>query len=73
MLFDTSNFSYHGHPRPLACPPERSRKSVALYYYSHERPGEADATPHGTIFLDAAAAGAHDDGPATGAHRRASD
>lgn len=56
VLFDTSNFSYHGHPRPLACPPERTRKSIALYYYSHERPSEADATPHGTIFLDAAAA-----------------
>jgi hypothetical protein len=52
VLFDTSNFSYHGHPHPLACPPDRSRKSVALYYYSSECPAEADRTAHGTIFLD---------------------
>ncbi|MGH9255242.1 MAG: 2OG-Fe(II) oxygenase [Vicinamibacterales bacterium] len=51
VLFDTSNFSYHGHPHPLACPPERSRKSVALYYYSLECPAEADPAAHGTIFL----------------------
>jgi hypothetical protein len=52
VLFDTSNFSYHGHPRPLECPPERSRKSVALYYYALESPGESDRAAHGTIFLD---------------------
>jgi hypothetical protein len=52
VLFDTSNFSYHGHPHPLACPTDRSRKSVALYYYSAECPAEADRTAHGTIFLE---------------------
>jgi len=51
VLFDTSNFSYHGHPQPLACPPDRSRKSVALYYYSPECPAEEDRVPHSTIFL----------------------
>lgn len=56
VLFDTSNFSYHGHPHPLACPPERSRKSVALYYYSAEYPFEEDRAEHGTIFLDRAEA-----------------
>ena len=61
VLFDTSNFSYHGHPHPLACPAERSRRSVALYYYSRECPSDADVTPHGTIFLAASSlsAGAH--------------
>jgi Rps23 Pro-64 3,4-dihydroxylase Tpa1-like proline 4-hydroxylase len=53
VLFDTSNFSYHGHPHPLACPPERSRKSVALYYYSLECPTDADREAHGTVFLEA--------------------
>lgn len=52
VLFDTSNFSYHGHPHPLACPPDRSRKSVALYYYSLECPTEADREAHGTLFLE---------------------
>jgi hypothetical protein len=56
LLFDTSNFSYHGHPHPLACPTDRSRKSVALYYYSLECPPDADSAPHGTIFLQTAAA-----------------
>jgi hypothetical protein len=53
VLFDTSNFSYHGHPHPLACPPERTRKSVALYYYSLECPTDGDRPAHGTIFLEA--------------------
>jgi len=55
VLFDTSNFSYHGHPHPLACPPDRSRKSVALYYYSLECPAEADREAHGTLFLEPSA------------------
>ena len=54
VLFDTTNFSYHGHPHPLACPPDRARRSVALYYYTQECPTEQDTTPHGTIFIDAA-------------------
>ena len=28
-IFSTTDFSYHGHPTPLACPPDRSRKSMA--------------------------------------------
>lgn len=56
VLFDTSNLSYHGHPHPLACPPDRSRKSVALYYYTAERaPGEAPE-PHGTVFVEGGSA-----------------
>ncbi len=27
VIFDTSNASYHGHPHPLACPEDQSRKS----------------------------------------------
>jgi Rps23 Pro-64 3,4-dihydroxylase Tpa1-like proline 4-hydroxylase len=51
VIFDTSNFSYHGHPRPLACPPDRARKSIALYYYTVECPDENDRAPHTTVFL----------------------
>jgi hypothetical protein len=51
VLFDTSSFSYHGHPHPLACPPGQSRKSVALYYYSLECPAGDDRAAHSTIFL----------------------
>lgn len=37
-LFSTIPLSNHGHPNPLTCPPDRSRKSLALYYYSNGRP-----------------------------------
>ena len=53
VIFDTSNYSYHGHPHPLMCPPDRSRKSIALYYYTARKP-EGEIDPHTTIFLDSA-------------------
>lgn len=37
-LFSTTGDSWHGHPDPLTCPPGRSRKSLALYYYTNGRP-----------------------------------
>jgi len=53
VIFDTSNSSYHGHPAPLACPPDRARRSIALYYYTVDAPAENDRVPHSTIFLGA--------------------
>lgn len=38
VIFNTTDFSYHGHPDPLACPEDRSRRSLALYYYTNGRP-----------------------------------
>jgi Rps23 Pro-64 3,4-dihydroxylase Tpa1-like proline 4-hydroxylase len=38
VIFTTDTTSYHGHPTPLSCPPDRSRRSLALYYYSVEPP-----------------------------------
>jgi hypothetical protein len=53
-LFSTTSDSYHGHPNPLTCPPDRSRKSIALYYYTNGRPGEEQVEEsvqdHNTIF-----------------------
>lgn len=37
-IFSTTDYSYHGHPDPLNCPEDKSRKSLALYYYTHGRP-----------------------------------
>lgn len=34
ILFETSEISFHGHPTPMTCPEEVTRKSIALYYYS---------------------------------------
>ena len=51
VVFSTTDFSYHGHPEPLTCPENRTRKSLALYYYSNGRPSEETlGTPHTTIF-----------------------
>ncbi len=52
-IFSTTDFSYHGHPNPLTCPPDRSRKSLALYYYSNGRPkSEISPKAHGTLFVN---------------------
>jgi 2OG-Fe(II) oxygenase superfamily len=37
-LFSTTDFSYHGVPNPLNCPPSISRKAISLFYYSNGRP-----------------------------------
>ncbi len=50
VLFETSDISYHGHPDPLACPPDRTRKSMALYYYTPEAPPARAGVDHSTVF-----------------------
>ena len=52
VVFSTTDFSYHGHPTPLACPEGRTRKSVSFYYYSNGRPDEERSAPHDTIFRE---------------------
>lgn len=37
-MFSTTGNSWHGHPDPVTCPDGRSRRSLALYYYSDGRP-----------------------------------
>ena len=52
-IFSTTDFSYHGHPDALNCPEDRSRKSLALYYYSNGRPAHEiiqGQEEHTTIF-----------------------
>ena len=52
-IFSTTDFSYHGHPDPLNCPDGRSRKSLALYYYSNGRPAHEviqGQEEHSTLF-----------------------
>ena len=50
VVFTTTDSSFHGHPRPLACPDGVTRKSVSLYYYSNGRPDAERSAPHDTIF-----------------------
>ena len=40
VVFRTDDFSFHGHPTPLKCPEDRSRRSLILYYYTNTRPAE---------------------------------
>jgi len=52
-IFSTTDYSYHGHPDPLNCPADRSRKSLALYYYSYGRPDSeknGGLLDHSTLF-----------------------
>lgn len=44
VVFSTTDTSLHGHPRPLTCPDDVYRRSLALYYYTNGRP-EGEATP----------------------------
>jgi len=39
-IFGTTDYTYHGHPDPLPCPPGMTRKSLAVYYFSNGRPAE---------------------------------
>lgn len=50
MIFGTTDFTYHGHPDPLQCPENMTRKSLALYYFSNGRPAEETSGVHSTIF-----------------------
>ena len=51
VIFETTETSWHGFRR-IAVPDERiSRKSLAIYYYTAERPAEETAAPHGTVYV----------------------
>lgn len=50
VVFSTTSDSYHGHPDPLTCPPDRSRRSLALYYYTNGRPEEEITDAHSTVW-----------------------
>jgi len=54
VIFETTEWSWHGFGR-IALPAERAgvtRKSVALYFYTRERPDEELADTHSTIYVD---------------------
>ncbi len=51
VIFSTTQYSFHGHPDLLNCPPGVTRKSLALYYYtiSEASTGAIDRR-HSTLF-----------------------
>jgi Rps23 Pro-64 3,4-dihydroxylase Tpa1-like proline 4-hydroxylase len=50
LLFSTTDDANHGHPDPLCCPPDRARRSMALYYYTNGRPEDEAVADHSTLF-----------------------
>lgn len=47
-IFKTTKNSWHGHPKPLNCPENEFRKSLACYYYSSLPSDDLDI--HSTIY-----------------------
>lgn len=50
VIFNTTDYSYHGHPEPLKCPEDVTRKSLALYYYTNGRPDAEKSERHSTLY-----------------------
>ncbi|MBS1595903.1 MAG: 2OG-Fe(II) oxygenase [Bacteroidetes bacterium] len=52
VIFETSEVSFHGHPKPLNTPAGINRKSIATYYYTADRPADQIAAEHNTIYVN---------------------
>lgn len=77
VAFAVTDWSFHGHPEPLNCPEDRSRKSMP-YYFTVDRPrGEVLEGKRSTLFVKRpdevvpkARCSTATDRPASGASRR---
>ena len=45
VAFSSTDFTWHGHPDALSCPPNRMRRAIVLYYFGKGRPREECAFP----------------------------
>jgi len=50
VIFSTTSTSFHGHPEPLNCPEDMTRKSIAMYYYTNGRPESEGSEAHATLW-----------------------
>lgn len=50
VMFGSTETSYHGHPKPLNCPPDRRRISFACYYFSRSQPPDFKEK-HSTLYV----------------------
>jgi len=54
VIFETTEWSWHAFPR-IALPADKqglTRKSIALYFYTTQRPADELADTHSTIYVD---------------------
>lgn len=45
VIFPTTEETLHGFPDPIACPPDRSRRSISLFYWSPDTAALKGGTP----------------------------
>lgn len=57
VVFTTTLDSFHGQPNPVTCPPDRSRRSMALYYYKASEDGLSSLPSRTTNFKARPASG----------------
>jgi len=46
VVFTVTDRAFHGVPKAITCPPDRRRLSLALYYYTEDRPAEEKGPFH---------------------------
>lgn len=51
VVFNTDAHSYHGHPDPLTSPPDITRKSIALYYYTASKGVYSEVPSSTTMYV----------------------
>ncbi len=50
VIFNAYSDSFHGHPRPLKLAQGQWRRSIAMYYYTAQRPEHETRAPHNTRY-----------------------
>lgn len=51
VIFNTDTDTFHGHPDPLNCPDDVTRKSIALYYYTASKSVYSESPAHPTMYM----------------------
>jgi hypothetical protein len=74
VVFNTTDFTFHGHPEPLTCPEGMFRRSIAMYYFTATRPKGETWVPReagqNTLFLPRPGTGDEDPQKLTRAYLR---